>query len=445
MDRCTVLIDAGYVVNAAMSTTAAQRCHGRASIEFATLIGDLVDQAETRTNSTLLRVYWYSPWPQTHSTDDLKSLELLPHVKVRVGAGQGEINDQAGVSAHLQRDLLTLARNHAVGDIVILTADQNLLTAIEEAQSFGVRVHLWGIHNNSGLHGQSHAMMASADCHIAISSAWIGQFVTDSADAPASTEAAITSTVADLMPIEPVDNSEPLRVGSLNQPPPLPRRDEVSNLIGTHQEYSEQALLSGSYASAPSWEMSASDTPILDSLNQASGYDHRLSLSEHNPARSDRMGSTAVLGEPPSLERPSPVSLSFDSASEQYDSGPTATISPDLDFARSDDEPFAIARLADITSPQEAEVDQMQDDFEYGVSADRAGMRFGSRWARRASRAQFDTLVTRYRPPDLPRSLASELAEYAESVGVESRDPVVANTSLTLSFWAAIAEAGHDD
>src|SRR6202030_2894318 len=52
---------------------------------------------------------------------------------------------QKGVDAQIRADMEALARHRAITDAVLIAGDEDMVPAVEAAQAFGVRVHLWGI------------------------------------------------------------------------------------------------------------------------------------------------------------------------------------------------------------------------------------------------------------------------------------------------------------
>ena len=52
---------------------------------------------------------------------------------------------QKGVDANIRADMEALARHRAITDAVLIAGDEDMVPAVEAAQAFGVRVHLWGI------------------------------------------------------------------------------------------------------------------------------------------------------------------------------------------------------------------------------------------------------------------------------------------------------------
>jgi len=83
-----------------------------------------------------------------------------PRVKVRLGfvntAGQ-----QKGVDSLVVTDMITLARNRAMVDAVLLSGDEDLRVGVQQAQEFGVRVHLLGFKPSRG--SQSQFLLQEAD------------------------------------------------------------------------------------------------------------------------------------------------------------------------------------------------------------------------------------------------------------------------------------------
>jgi NYN domain len=49
------------------------------------------------------------------------------------------------VDAQIRADMEALARHRAITDAVLVAGDEDMVPAVEAAQAFGVRVHLWGI------------------------------------------------------------------------------------------------------------------------------------------------------------------------------------------------------------------------------------------------------------------------------------------------------------
>lgn len=76
------------------------------------------------------------------------------HVKLRLGF-VNTFGEQKGVDSLIVTDMITLARNGAMCDAVLMSGDEDLRVGVQQAQEWGVRVHLLGISanklNQSGL------------------------------------------------------------------------------------------------------------------------------------------------------------------------------------------------------------------------------------------------------------------------------------------------------
>jgi uncharacterized LabA/DUF88 family protein len=147
--RYAVFVDAGYLYAAsgALLLEATSRREYRVAAEK--LIRALTGHAAEKLRGELLRVYWFDAAPKRQPTVDQRVIANLPLVKLRLGNlnAQGQ---QKGVDAQLRADLEALARHRAITDAVLLAGDEDMLPAVEAAQRYGVRVHLWGVEPTHG-------------------------------------------------------------------------------------------------------------------------------------------------------------------------------------------------------------------------------------------------------------------------------------------------------
>ena len=107
----------------------------------------------------LLRVYWYDGTSQGPTPQHI-TLADQADVKVRLGFVNPR-GEQKGVDSLVVTDMLTLARNRAMADCVLLSGDEDLRVGVQQAQEFGVRVHLLGIRPARG--SQSTFLLQEAD------------------------------------------------------------------------------------------------------------------------------------------------------------------------------------------------------------------------------------------------------------------------------------------
>lgn len=107
----------------------------------------------------LLRVYWYDG-TSTGPTAQHIALAHLPNLKIRLGFVNSS-GQQKGVDSLIVTDMIALARNHAMSDAVLLSGDEDIRVGVQQAQEFGVRVHLLGIRPSRG--SQSLFVLQEAD------------------------------------------------------------------------------------------------------------------------------------------------------------------------------------------------------------------------------------------------------------------------------------------
>jgi len=63
MDRCVVLVDAGYLLGAAASLLAGEPSRSRILVDHAAVVAGLRKRAEEETGQPLLRIYWFDGAP----------------------------------------------------------------------------------------------------------------------------------------------------------------------------------------------------------------------------------------------------------------------------------------------------------------------------------------------------------------------------------------------
>ncbi|MFH9421516.1 NYN domain-containing protein [Streptomyces sp. NPDC017529] len=138
-------VDAGYVYAAAGRLVAGTEDRKAFDLDAEGLIEAFIDKARTIfPDSRLLRVYWYDGARRRIHTMEQQRVAELPDVKVRLGNLNAN-NQQKGVDSLIRSDLESLARHRAISDAVLIGGDEDLVSAVEAAQGYGARVHLWGI------------------------------------------------------------------------------------------------------------------------------------------------------------------------------------------------------------------------------------------------------------------------------------------------------------
>ncbi|PZT74590.1 MULTISPECIES: NYN domain-containing protein [unclassified Streptomyces] len=179
VDRCVVLVDAGYLLGAAASLLAGEPARSRITVDHAALIQQLRERAEADTEQPLLRIYWFDGAPDRVPQPEHRRLRVMPRVTVRLGAltrSDGRWA-QKGVDAAMHAELTELARNRACSDVVLVTGDGDLLPGLMSAKEHGVAVHLWAVQAADGDYNQSEDLVAEADERRVLDRAWITQAV----------------------------------------------------------------------------------------------------------------------------------------------------------------------------------------------------------------------------------------------------------------------------
>ncbi|MGH3180913.1 MAG: NYN domain-containing protein, partial [Streptosporangiaceae bacterium] len=140
MDRCALFVDAGYVLaDGAMAVHGTRRGES-VSWDYEGLLQLLSSLARERSGLPLLRCYWYETTVDGRRTAEQDALADVPGIKLRVAKirpGRRE-----GVETEIYRDLTTLARNNAISDALVVSAEEDLAQVIADVQDLGMRVTL---------------------------------------------------------------------------------------------------------------------------------------------------------------------------------------------------------------------------------------------------------------------------------------------------------------
>lgn len=188
MDRCVVLVDAGYLLGAAANLLAGDPVRSRLTVDHAALATALAERAEAETGLPLLRIYWFDAAPDRRSLPEHRRLRALPRVTVRLGAltrAEGRWV-QKGVDAAMHAELTELAHNRACADLVLLSGDGDLLPGMVCAKEHGVVVHLWAVQPLEGDFNQSEDLVAEADERRVLDRAFVERWAQLRETAPAA-------------------------------------------------------------------------------------------------------------------------------------------------------------------------------------------------------------------------------------------------------------------
>jgi NYN domain len=191
LDRCALFVDAGYAL--AEGALAVHGTRNRASVswDYAGLLKLLGGLSRDRTGLPLLRCYWYDTADGGRATEH-DTLADVPGLKLRLSKIRPSRKE--GVEAEIRKDLSSLARNRAVSDAVIVSAEEDLAPVIAEIQDLGIRVVLLHI-SSDGNWGISRSLRQECDDIIDIAAGHLRPFVDLIPGAePGSRDAQLTSS-----------------------------------------------------------------------------------------------------------------------------------------------------------------------------------------------------------------------------------------------------------
>src|SRR6478735_4609024 len=162
---CALYVDVGYLLAAAATRVTGTSLRNGVVVSYPDLVARLIADAEKASGLPLLRLHWYDsgnrPGGNPDSTQE--AIGMLPRVKLRLGrtSPQGE---QKGVDLRIGLDLAAHGRNRSVDVIYLLSGDDDLSEAVEEAQSHGMQVVLMAVPDRGGKpHAVSRHLIRESD------------------------------------------------------------------------------------------------------------------------------------------------------------------------------------------------------------------------------------------------------------------------------------------
>src|SRR6201985_396578 len=138
------------------------------SWDYAGLSQFLSGLPSERSGLPLLRCYWYEATVEGRRGVDHDALADLPGVKLRLAKMRP--GRREGVEGEINRDLATLARNKAVSDAMVVSAEEDLAGVIADVQDLGMRVTMLNIAAD-GNGTASRALRQECDDFVEISAA----------------------------------------------------------------------------------------------------------------------------------------------------------------------------------------------------------------------------------------------------------------------------------
>lgn len=401
MDRCVVLVDAGYLLGAAASLLAGEPARSRISVDHATLIQGLRERAEAETERPLLRIYWFDGAPDRVPQPEHRRLRVMPRVTVRLGAltrSDGRWA-QKGVDAAMHAELTELARNRACSDIVLVTGDGDLLPGLMSAKEHGVAVHLWAVQAADGDYNQSEDLVAEADERRVLDRAWITRAVrAKELPGPCAPTTEPRPEIAAILaaPLPETAAAAAAAAAAGSEAPP------VRN--GT----ARPAAGAPGAAPAAGADDRAAPGPAAAAPDTATGGGAKGVPTPKDLAGLGR-GPAASGG--PAAQHPAPsATLRWSSDKGWVDRGPGSGVGEPPETAN-------LPMLAQLTSAEQRWADREEDITAVSGDPFEVGQVFARRWIERlADPAHLHQLSTEY--PRIPHRIDGELLRYAARFGL---------------------------
>ncbi|MET8293142.1 MULTISPECIES: NYN domain-containing protein [unclassified Streptomyces] len=408
VDRCVVLVDAGYLLGAAASLLAGEPSRSRITVDHSALIQGLRERAEADTQQPLLRIYWFDGAPDRVPQPEHRRLRVMPRVTVRLGAltrSDGRWA-QKGVDAAMHAELTELARNRACSDVVLVTGDGDLLPGLMSAKEHGVAVHLWAVQAADGDYNQSEDLVAEADERRVLDRAWI-------------TRAVRARDLAGLCAPPPAPRPEIAAILSA----PLPEA-ALAEAARNSTPAAPEPPSSGAAVPAPAGEGNKPSVPTPKDLAalRAPGQGP-AAPAHHQPASAPAGSALRWSSDKGWIDRPGPLGEPAETAS--------------------------LPTLAQLTSAEQRWADREEDITTVGGDPFEVGQVFARRWMERLpDSAHLQKLATMY--PRVPHRIDGELLRYAARFGLLAHkdDQIDEHDryAIRAGFWREIdvrAAAGH--
>lgn len=175
---CALYVDTGYLLASAARRVTGTSLRSGIHVDYAPLIASLIKIAETRSGLPVLRVHWYDSARYGIPDAQQERIGELSKVKLRLGRF-GVNGEQKGVDLRIGLDLVAHARNDASDIFFLVSGDDDLTEAVEEAQAHGVQVVLLAVPTVAGTpHAVSRHLLRAADELDTIDGATIDDAVT---------------------------------------------------------------------------------------------------------------------------------------------------------------------------------------------------------------------------------------------------------------------------
>ncbi|KGN30068.1 hypothetical protein N802_09895 [Knoellia sinensis KCTC 19936] len=204
---CAVYVDVGYLLASAATRVTGSSLRSGVEVDYPALVAGLIAQVEADSGLPILRVNWYDSGSRPGGQPDWQQdqIGLLPRVKLRLGR-LSYAGEQKGVDVRLGLDLALQGRARVADVVYLVSGDDDLTEAVEEAQGSGVQVVLLSVPGQGGSgHAVSKHLRRAADGELLVDAETIDHCVRsraladgltpkDEADEAATSDAQPTET-----------------------------------------------------------------------------------------------------------------------------------------------------------------------------------------------------------------------------------------------------------
>ncbi|WP_116116305.1 NYN domain-containing protein [Austwickia chelonae] len=161
---CAVYADAGYLLASVATRVSGSSLRSGIVVDHRKLVGGIGEFLSGHCGLPLLRTLWYDSAPSRGQiTAEQEMIGVLPKVKLRLGR-LSPSGEQKGVDLRLGLDLVAHARTGSIDVAYLISGDDDLSEAVEEAQAFGVQVVAVSVADIRGrAHGLAHHLRLTVD------------------------------------------------------------------------------------------------------------------------------------------------------------------------------------------------------------------------------------------------------------------------------------------
>ncbi|MFF4620277.1 NYN domain-containing protein [Nonomuraea jabiensis] len=440
MDRCALFVDAGYLLADGAMAVHGTRHREAVAWDYPGLLQLMTSLSRERTGLPLLRCYWYEATVEGRRTPEHDALADIPGLKLRLSRirpGRRE-----GVDAQVHRDLMTLARNNAICDAVVVSGDEDLAQVVCDAQDLGIRVSVIHIAADGGW-AVSRSLRQECDDLVELGAVHLRPYV--------SLVTGITESSNGHQPISNGQAAHSLPAAQPSLPPSLPSSGShaagssstpsSSNGSSSGRGQSSTPPVLPTYASYQPEQPPATPAPAAPATGSIQSQSQSQSQSPSTGQFASPSSSTGQFASPSSStgQFASPSSSTGQFASPSSSTGQFASPSSSGTYQPAQLGPYTGPQPAPVTPPSAATAGAttLADAVK---SAHREGHDFGESVARDAPALWLEAVLAR--KPRMPSDLEARLLQ-GSSLPIDFLLHDEVRHALRRGFWDALERARH--